>query len=177
MTRNKKQGIVWISAVLYILIGLAIMGLLLMVVRPKIEQMRDSITIDQTLATMNRLDETISRTREAPGTRLEYILQLSKGTVEINAMSDRIIWNIDSSIAYSEINKPINVGSIKVLTVPISADRWRVSLEVNYTNMFNLTYDGKDENKALGEAKIPYDLWIENRGVFSGRQQIDTFIS
>ena len=62
MTRKGKRGDVWISAVLYILIGLAIMGLLLMVVRPRIEQMRDSITIDQTLATMNRLDETISRT-------------------------------------------------------------------------------------------------------------------
>jgi len=177
MNRNSKRGDVWISAVLYILIGLAIMGLLLMVVRPKIEQMRDTITIDQTISTMNRLDETISRTREAPGTRLEYLLQLSKGTVEINAVSNSITWTIDSSVARSEINKPINVGSIKMLTTPISADRWGVSLTLNYTNMFNLTYNGNDENKVLGEAKIPYDLWIENRGVFSGRQQIDTFIS
>jgi len=171
MARNEKRGIVWISAVLYMLIGLAVMAALLMVVRPRIEQMRDSITIDQTITTFNRLDETISKTREAPGTRLEFILQLSKGAVEINSSGNSIIWSMDSSIAKSESNKPINIGSIKVLTVPISADKWRVSLEMDYT--FNMTYNGKDESKTLGEAKTPYDLWIENRGVFNGKQQID----
>jgi len=176
MNRNSKKGDVWVSTVLYTLIGLAIMGLLLMVVRPKIEQMRDTITIDQTISAMNKLDETISKTRVASGTRLEYLLQLSKGTFEINATTDNIIWTIDSSVARSEVNKPINVGNIRLLTVP-SADRWIVSVALNYSNLFNLTYNGKDENKVLGEAKIPYDLWIENRGVFSGRQQIDAFIS
>jgi len=163
LNKKNKKAIVWISTVLYILIGLSIMGMLLAVVRPKIAEMKDSFVIDQSITAMNKLDETIIKTKQAIGTRLSYILQLSRGELEINPQEDVIELRIpDSAYKYSEPNVKINIGSIELLTKK-AGGVWQVSLKLNYTGT-DIIFSGRDEKKIFTATKLPYKFFIENLG-------------
>jgi type II secretory pathway pseudopilin PulG len=171
--RNTK-AVVWVSTVLYILIGLAIVGMLLVVIRPKIAEMKDSLTIDQTIQSINKFDELMLRTRQSAGTRLSYELQLSRGNFLINGVGENITWVLkDSAYKYSEDNMPIKIGNIDVLTKK-KGSAWQITLTRDYSNSnINITVSGVDMDKTLTPAKIPYSIFIENLGLKGAKQQID----
>ena len=54
-----KKGQVWVETVIYTLIGLAVIGLLLAVAKPKIDQMKDRALIDQAVEAMEAINSKI----------------------------------------------------------------------------------------------------------------------
>jgi len=171
---KSKKGIVWVSTVLYILIGLAVIGMLLVVIRPKIAQMKDSLTIDQTIQSMNKFDEVMLRTRQAAGMRLSYELQLSRGEFLINAVNESVAWILrDSAYKYSEENISIKIGNIDILTQK-KGNVWQVTLSRDYSNSnINMTIVGMDKIRTLTPAKVPYGIWLENKGLNETKQHIE----
>jgi hypothetical protein len=160
----KKQGVVWISTILYTMISLAIIGLLLAVIQPKISQVRDSVIIDQTKTSLIQIDETVLNVQEAPGMRLSSEIRLGKGQLVLSGKNNSIEWTYDSKYKYSEVNRTIRSASIYESTTQIGADMYRISLKLIYTS--NLTVNSQDTDKILQAGSIPYKIWFENKGNF-----------
>jgi type II secretory pathway pseudopilin PulG len=173
---NKKAD-VWVSTVLYILIGLAVMGTLLAVIRPKIADLKDFATIEQSINSMNKFDEIMSRVRQSTGTSLKYNLQLSRGNFLINAVGENITWILkDSAHKYSEESVPLSIGNIDALTKK-NGNVWQITLTRDYSNSnIDMTVNSMDRDWPLTPAKIPYTIFIENLGIENGKQHIDISI-
>ena len=172
-----KKAIVWVSTVLYILIGMAIIGVLLAVIKPKVAEMKDSLSIDQTVESLNKFDEIMSRTRQATGTRLSYELSLSRGDLQLNAQGENITWIIrDSAYRYSQEGVPIKLGNIEILTEK-KGQFWQVTLTRDYSNSnLDIIFSGADIDKVLTASKIPYKIFLENEGIVNNKQQINITI-
>ena len=180
-----KKAVIWVSTVIYTLIGLSVIALMLAVVKPKLEEMKDSFVISQTISALNELDSIIVEIRQAVGSTRGYDLYLSRGELKIHCvegtLTQYIEWYLpDSNYMFSEATEegeePIVVpaaGNIKGFTIVGNGNRFSVTLRLYY-NELDLTFNGKDEDKILQPAKTHYSLWFENRGVGpKGKQQID----
>jgi len=177
----KKKADAWVSTVLYTLIGLAIIGSLLAMARPKIAETRDAFIIKQTVDSLNVLDDTIMRATAATGMRLSYKIELNYGNLAIDTDKEIISWNLMSNYQYSEANKFVSIGKITALTTPSSGKLWNVTLSMNYTDSnINMTIDGQDKMLVLSPAQLAYNIWITNNGVYrqgeTAYQKIDLSI-
>jgi len=171
--RNKK-AVIWVSTVIYTLIGLSVIALLLAVVRPKIAEMKDSFVIRQTISALNELDDAITEIRLATGNTRRYDLYLSRGELRIYGWNDTVEWYLsDSHYMFSEPGVPYQTGNIIVATEK-SDDRFSVTLTLDYSYL-DITFSGENGEKLLSPAKTPYVLFLENKGPKSpgGKPQID----
>ena len=158
----KKQGMVWISTILYTLISLAVIGLLLAVVQPKITQIKDSMVIEQTKTSMSKVDETMLNVKEgAAGMKLYSEFKLGKGSLIISGKNDSIRWTYQPSYEYSQAGRKIQSGDILMLTEK-AGNGYNLTLSMNYD--FNLTVDGSDKDKIIQAASLSYKLWLTNKG-------------
>ncbi len=158
--KKNKSGQIWVETVIYTLIGLAIMGLVLTIARPKIEEKKDSIIIEQAIEALKNIDSKIMEVRTAPGNRRSVELKVGRGDLIIDLDADKISWIIDSSFEYSEIGKSVPVGRVSVLT---TEDPLKVTISSEYN--FNLSYDGELSGlKKINSAPNPYIILIENKG-------------
>ncbi len=170
---NSKYGVrgqVWIETVIYTLIGLAVIGLLLAVARPKISEMKDKLVIEQSMAAMGNINDKIYEVQRAPGNQRTVDLEVGKGKFVIDSDGDRIYWIIDSSYEFSEPGINISLGAMKVRTEVDNP--WRVLLEIGYG--VNITYNGVDNGvKELTPAAVPYQVYIRNLGNINGNLVVD----
>lgn len=183
--RKNKKAVIWVSTVIYTLIGLSVMALLLAVIRPKIAEMKDSFVIKQTVSALSELDGIIVEIRQAVGNTREYVLYLSRGEFKVHCEegTQYIEWSLpDSHYMFSEpseLSNPIWIsvaGSIKGFTQK-RGSLYAVTLRLNYGSDYgnlDLTFNGADKDKTLQPAKTAYSLWLENKGLnLAGKQQID----
>ena len=166
---NSKRGQIWVETVLYTLIGLAIIGILLAIAKPKIDSMKDGFFIDNSIRSLGKIDAKIFDVRVAPTNIRNLPVEVSKGKLIIDAKNDVINWTIDSKKEYSEPGVSISLGRIRVLTT--ESNPWTVDLSMNYT--VNITYEGKDIVKVLEVSSTPYRLRILNNGSTGDLLQID----
>ena len=158
-----KKGQVWIETVIYILIGLTIIGILLALITPKINQMTDKSVIDNMISGLNDLDDKINEAKLAPGSIRTFELGLKKGQLSINPAENKIVFVLDNSeVEYSEIGKAIERGDIVILSEKTNGIV-KVSLSLAYNNV-KITYIQKNDKKIFSPASIPYYLIIENKG-------------
>jgi len=160
---NKIKGVIWVSTVLYILISLAIIAILITAIKPTIDSSRDKAIVEQTIVLLNNVDSAIINANTVAGTRLNREFKIERGILIFDSVHNSIIWELeDSSYKYSEPNVAVNVGNIKALTKKVSS-KYGISLTLSYDDI-NLTYGGKEQEKTFQPAKIPYNLFIENKG-------------
>lgn len=156
----EKQGAVWVSTVLYILISLAIIGMVIAAVTPRINSAKDKATIEQTIIMLDDLDSTIEQVSQVQGTKLKNEFKMSRGILTVNASAETITWRLSNSVyKYSEPNVAINISNIQVLTTNVTGG-WDVELKLNYSGKLNLT----STIATLQPAEISYKLWVENKG-------------
>jgi type II secretory pathway pseudopilin PulG len=160
----KKQGTVWISTILYTVISLAIIGSLMAVVQPRISQLKDSIVIDQTKNSLTKLNEVMISTKEgAIGMHIPSEFKLGQGNLFVSGKNDSITWVFQTASRYSEVGRRIQAGDIYELTEK-AGDGYNVSLSLFYDT--NLTFNGKDDDKILQSAPLPYKIWFTNKGSY-----------
>jgi len=166
-----NRGQIWVETVIYTLIGLALIGLVLAILTPKVKEFRDRSVIEQTIETLNLLDSKITEVLDAPGNKRKINFRLEKGNLEIDSLGNKINYFIeDSDVRYSEPGIQLNIGRINVLTEELT-ETYKITLSMNY--VYNITYDGKDANGEFTPASVPYEIFVENRGVVNGKQWID----
>ena len=171
---NKKKGQVWIETVLYTLIALALIGLVLGFVMPKINQTKDKLLIEQTINLLTLMDDKINRAAETVDTSRRIEFTIKKGELYINSSSNEIVFVLDKlGEPYSSPGKDGKKGPVIIMTESDQKD-YRVRLSLDYSSRYNLTYSGTDEDKKFNPSPTPYFLMVKNKGMF-GAIQLDIY--
>jgi len=167
-----KKGQVWIETVIYTLIGLAIIGVLLSVIKPAIEEKKDQILIDKSLTMMETLHDKVEEVvRYGTGNSRMIEIQLTKGNLVINSEKDNIEFLMKSSYMYSELGKNVSIGDINVTTTKEDS-KYNIKLVLVYSNL-NLTWNGKETSQIFQPTPAPYKMTVVNNGTIGQLIQVD----
>jgi len=157
----KKGGQVWIETVLYTLIGLALIGLALGFIMPKINEAKDKATVEQAINSLAEFDARVNEVIETgPGNIRQIEFYMNKGELRINASGDEIgLILSELSKPYSEPNVTVSIGRVKVLSEE-GQKTSTVYLKTVYTR--NITYNGLNDYRQFASASTPYKFRIWN---------------
>jgi len=171
--QRNKRGQVWVETVIYTLIAFVLIGAVLAFVRPKIQEFQDKAILDQTLTTFEEINNIIiSLVQGGAGNKRTPELGLKKGTLNIDGKTDKLIFEMESRYKYSEPGDEISVGNTIVKTEEIGKLS-RVTITIDYSEKYNITYQDQDISKILTQAANPYKIAIFNRGKQDGKTKID----
>lgn len=172
MNRLNKRAQVWIETVIYTLIAFILIAAVLAFAKPKIEEIQDKAVIDQSISLMKDLDSTVMEiVQGGSGNKRVLETAIKKGSLIIDAVNDKIVFEIESRYVYSEPGRNIHDGNIIIRTEKMG-NLNIVTLSRVYEN-YNLTFRGKDENKIISQAATPYKISIWNRGKIDEKWHID----
>ena len=166
LTPRSRLGQVWVETVIYTLIAFVMIGLVLSYARPAIQKLQDQAIIQQSTDMMKQIDSTIL---SMGGTGNQRILEIGikQGDLQIDGVNNKMIFEIQTILLYSEPDKQIGDGNIIVLTQKKSGYNL-VTLTRDYSDNYNLKFEGKDILKEISKASNSYKLTIVNEGIDSG---------
>jgi hypothetical protein len=160
-----KVGQVWIETVIYTLIAFVMIGLVLSYAQPKIKQLQDQTILQQSTTMMKQIGSTIA-TMGTTGNQRVIELGIKQGALKLDCAADKIIFEMESKIEYSEPGKIINDGDVQVYTEKRSGYNI-VTLTLLYGDTYNLKFEGREELKTLSKSSTPYKVSISNDGTDS----------
>jgi len=161
---ENKKAQVWIESVIYTVVGLAVIGLLLLVTRPQIAKTQDEFIIQQTMKAFHEIDNKLIEIKQATGNRRIVDLQLSKGELLLDGNANKIKWTLRSSgYMYSEPGYETSIGNIDILTTQ-NVDKYDIQLTLDYSSNVDLSIEKQGIAKLLQPAKNPYKIIIDNLG-------------
>ena len=163
---KKTNGQIWIETVIYTLIGLALIGVILAVITPKINESKDKIMIEQAVSALNNFGEKIREVLDRPigNKRIIEEFFMKRGEFRIDGENERIVFLFDEiDRPYSQPNESIENGWVSILTRQ-GQKKFSVELSLNYQNITNIQYDGDDLLKQFGPASVPYIFSVESIG-------------
>jgi hypothetical protein len=165
MNKTKyRNGQVWIETVIYTAIGLSLIAMVLAFVTPKINQARDKLLIEQSIRSLQELDQRIQEVMSKGDGNVRTIdFTVKRGVLSFNTTDDKIFLIIpDITEPYSEPGVPIQTGEVMVLTEK-DAQINTVVLTLSY--QYNLTYNGNDlpALKQFTMVPRPYTFSVANK--------------
>ena len=180
MNKNNKKGQVWIETVIYILIGLSLIGLVLAYVLPKINEQKDRSLIEQTIVSLSSFDDKVLEVNDRGEDNKRIVeFTMRSGELSIIPEKNQIVFSIDGlTKPYSEPDVSIPVGRVIVKTSELRKTS-SVNLTLDYNKLkVKLSFNNMAETKKFTRSSTPYQFSIENKGIvldISGekKQQID----
>lgn len=138
-----KRGQVWVETVIYTLIALVIIGLVLSYVQPKIMELQDKATLQQSVSMLNNINNILlSLADNGAGNTRSLQISLTSGTLTIDGTNDLIIFSMDNShYQFSEPGQPVSYGNILVNT-QAQNNLNIVNMTMSYNKIYNITYSG-----------------------------------
>ena len=136
-----KKADVWISAVLYMALGIILLTLILAAGLPVITKIKDKNTALQTKEVMFELDKSIRAVyTQGPGSQRPLTLEMHRGQLLIDDLHDQITWRFDTSVLLSEPDALIREGNFIIQTqlTPVN-NRYTTLFILNYTDLLNIT--------------------------------------
>ena len=137
-----RKSEVWVSAVLYMSLGIILVTLILAAGLPLANKMRDRNTVVQTKALMYDIDQNIREViNEAPGSR-RYIspVIIDSGKLVIDADANQVKW---SMLTGNKMMEPDIVFKEGVLNIKLSEtsviDEYIMELWLDYSSLADLT--------------------------------------
>jgi len=176
-----KKGQIWISAVLYMALGIVALTLILSAGVPLIQKMKDRNVVSQTKILMFSIDKNINAVlSEGPGsTRYLSPVEIRAGNFWIEPNKDIIRWqmkttakllepSIDSSGKPIKISgkemKPFKEGNLNLfLQSSFVEDEYLMHLNLNYTKNANVSL----ESDTLPPFSGTYSMTISHTGKYS----------
>jgi len=160
----KRSGIgqVWLETVIYTLIALVMIGLVLGYAKPKIEQLQDKTLIEQSTSLVKEIDSTILTIGSAGNQRI-IELTIKEGSLIIDGLNDKIVFEMESDLVYSEPGKNITDGDVIILTEE-KTDNYLVTITRDYKDDYDLKINGQDVSKTISKGSNSYKLTIANEG-------------
>ncbi len=163
MRVNKKSEI-WVSAVLFIALGIVAISIILAAALPLIEKIKDKNTIIQTKGILLAIDDNVyTVANEGPGSQRQLSpLIIDKGELVIDEINDTIAWKMKTTAMLMEPNITIPEGNVNQrLDYTFVEDEYLITLWLEYENV-NLTLDSKFSNPFKGK----YSSLIKHTGYF-----------
>jgi type II secretory pathway pseudopilin PulG len=161
-----KRGQVWVETVLYTLIGLALIGVVLAIILPKIDDTKDRISVEQTIESLNILDEKILDVLDkgVGNVRVIPAFSIKRGELFFDAPNNSIVFIInDLRSPYSEPGATIEIGRVKIVSQK-GQKYSSVRLTLNYGDFANLTYSGSEIVRKFSPSGTPYRFSFQNLG-------------
>jgi type II secretory pathway pseudopilin PulG len=158
------RGQVWIETVLYTLIALAVMGVVLAFVVPKVNQSQDRIVLEQTIVALNVLDDQIFSVRTGgTGNVRTPELTIKKGRLIIDGVENKLKYIMDESrVIFSEPGEELQEGKITIKTTE-GARFNTVELVLDYSDeSFLVRYDNQAIAHTIQKSPSPHKLKVEN---------------
>jgi len=168
---ESKAGQIWVETVIYTLIAFALIGLVLTFAKPKIEEIQDKGTIEQSISVLEEIDDII-RNLGGAGNQRVITLKVGEGELNIDGASDKIFFELESRYKYSEPGININIGEIKVLTEE-KARIYNVTLTRDYDENYDIKYNNADDLRKLNSASTPYKILISDKGETENKRVIN----
>ncbi len=165
----KKKGDIWVSAVLYIALGMVIMTLVLAAGLPVIKKMRDKNTIMQTKRVLISIDENIRTiATEGPGSRrLISPLAIDSGKLKANTNDESLEWDLTTNNKLMEPGVEFQEGPLTLkLNETIIENEYEIRIMMNYTNTANLTIAS---GSPIGPYQGRFSLIITHTGNFDNK--------
>ena len=164
LIKNRRAQI-WVETVIYTLIAFSLMGLVLAFVIPKIEETRDKGIVEQSIGVLQDIDSLI-RNLGGPGNQRVLELGINKGSMTIDAVNDKIFFELESRYQYSQPGENISVGKIIAHTEEIGKINI-VTLTLDYAGEYNIKNQGQDVAETISKAAVPYSISISDAGTDS----------
>lgn len=135
-----KKGDIWISAVIYMGIGIVILVLVLSVGIPTINRIRDKNIATETQELMLALDKNIREVySEGPGSKRTIKLDVKRGDLAFDQVQELITWNFETGVLLTEPNITIKRGTLEILTTQTSQKRkYITNFKINYNTILDL---------------------------------------
>ncbi len=117
MIQANKKGSVWVSAVLYLALGLVLIGLVIGLALPIVNRISDRNVLAQTKYVMIDIDQGVREVvDEGPGSRRYFSsVTIKKGQISIDEINDVITWSYDTSSKVIEPDTPLSEGPLSLL--------------------------------------------------------------
>ncbi len=160
---DEKKGQVWVETIIYTLIAFVMIGLVLYFATPKIGQIQDKSILEQSMGVMENIDLTISDVLGAAGNKREVKLTIRKGDLKIDGANDMLVFEMISRHVYSEPGEDITEGNTIIHTAK-KGDLNVVNLTLDYSGLYNITYNLGDNLKTITKSGTTYRLFISNKG-------------
>ena len=167
---KQRKAQIWIETVIYTLIALVMIGAVLAFINPKIQELQDKAVISQSIELMEYLNSRILSTIHTSGNKRVDEFTIKKGTLKIEGIDNKIVFEMESRYEYSEPETSENPGAYVQEGNIIGHTKKKgkfslVTLTINYNETYDLTYQGKDEIKTISRASTPYKISILNKGI------------
>ena len=161
-----KKGDIWVSAVIYIALGIIILSIVLAVGIPTIQKMKDNHVAKQTKEIMFKIDENIrSVYNQGPGAQTQIKVKVGKGDLTINP--NQLEWMMRTKALLSEPGVTVTEGPLEIKTENSAQEgEYDVFLWLNYDENIDLVFEGTNP---LRGTKL---LTIINEGVDEDATQI-----
>jgi type II secretory pathway pseudopilin PulG len=168
MLNKNIRGQIWVETVIYTLIGLALIGLVLAFITPRLLESRDRLMVEQSIETLNNLDAKINSVLRAPGNIRIFEFTMKRGSFYVDADNDIIRFVLEElKEPYSESGIEIDIGRVTINSTRGQRDS-TVELVINYSKSFDLkVVDNSaltDDVKKYTQTSTPYQFSIENHG-------------
>jgi len=164
--KMSPKGDIWISAVLYMALGIIVIALILAASLPLIDRLKDRNTMTETKKLLVTTDETIKIVaREGPGSQRELSpLTVNKGQLFIDEKNDTIAWKMKTSAPLLEPNIVIKEGVLSLLLAPTPVkDEYLITMGLSYHNDINLTLVSDYKSPFMGK----YTVVITHTGTYT----------
>jgi hypothetical protein len=172
-----RKGQVWIETVLYTVIGLAIMGVILSIVKPSLDEKRDQLVLNQAVEILEGIDSQVQEVvHTGAGNARTVEVTLKKGKLAIDGMNNSVVFSMDSKYMLSELGKEVSLGTIKVSTKERAKKSYVVTMTLDYSN-YELTFKGEDKEKELQSSSTPYKVSVTNNGVLNEKTNVDFLVA
>lgn len=174
-----RKGQIWVETVIYTLIGLVLIGIVLAVVTPKINEYKDRALIEQTMEAMNVMDSKIGEViKEGVGNKRVVDFRVRRGSLYFDLENDEIIFELNNSkVVYSEPGKEVDIGRISVLTTEQNSKN-SVQLKMKYNSDLRMNRRGESEintgTEKFTAASTPYKFFFEHSGFTEFNEQQTT---
>ena len=167
----KKRGQIWVSAVLYIALGMVVLTLILAAGVPLINKMRDRNTIAQTKSVMFNIHDNIQAVaNEAKGsTRYLSPIDINVGQIVIDKDdSNRIEWSMQTKNKMMETDTDFTEGELhQLLKERAIVGEYDMYLYLDYNDK-NIDIIISPESKLKSPFKGRFSFSIKNQGYECG---------
>lgn len=161
--KKNKNAQIWVETVIYTLIGLIVIGVLLSVANPQIQKIKDRNIIEQTIISLNTLDEKIIEIGDSVGNIRIINFKIQKGVLKIIPGEDKIEYLLeDTLLELTEVDQEIEEGNIIIKTIE-NGNKYSISLTMTYSDL-NLTFNNLENTKTLQASPGAYKIQMENLG-------------
>lgn len=154
MASQKRKGQIWISAVLFISLGVIVISLILAAAIPMVNRISDKNTVVRTKEILLKMDDAIKTVvNEGPGSQRQLDpLIIDRGELHITNDTYNILWRMETESDLMEPNIEIVEGNIKQrlnttiveeiyeINLWVESDRINISLVSSFTSPFKGEY-------------------------------------